>query len=243
MSFLKTYIQKQTFNPGFLGLLVNPFYLARKGLYEAVVKTAPYIKGDIIDVGCGKKPYKSLFSYSKYIGIEVEQDGHDHTNEDIDVFYDGKVIPFEANTFDSAITSQVLEHVFEPDAFLKEIHRVLKPNGHLLLTVPFVWDEHEQPFDYARYSSFGLKYLLEKNGFEVVLYQKTLSDTRVLFQLFNGYIFKKTIKLRSKPVYNILTTVIFNSWLNILGSILGFILPKNKDLYLDNVVVVKKVNK
>lgn len=241
MSFLKTYIKKQAFNPGLLGLLVNPFYFARKGLYNAVLKTTPYIKGDIIDVGCGEKPYKQLFDYGKYIGIEVEQEGHDHTNEDIDIFYDGKVIPFGANTFDSAITSQVLEHVFEPDAFLKEIHRVLKPNGHLLLTVPFVWDEHEQPFDYARYSSFGLKYLLEKNGFEVVLYQKTLHDTRVLFQLLNGYIFKKTVRLRQKPVLNILSTIIFNSWLNILGSLLGFILPKNKDLYLDNVVVVKKV--
>ena len=56
--------------------------------------------------------------------------------------------------------NQVLEHVFNPDDFVREIARVLKPGGALLLTVPFVWNEHEQPYDYARYSSFGLRAFL-----------------------------------------------------------------------------------
>ncbi len=234
-------IKKQTFNPDILGVFINPFFFARRALYQSVVATAHHIKGDIIDIGCGQKPYKHLFAHKKYIGIEVEQEGHDHANEDVDVFYDGKRIPFDDNTFDSAITSQVLEHVFEPDAFLKEIHRVLKPDGHLLLTVPFVWDEHEQPYDYARYSSFGLKYLLEKNDFQIVTHIKNLHDTRVIFQLINAYIYKITVGLRINKYASILVSFIFNAWINVLGIVLGFILPNNKDLYLDNVVVVKKV--
>jgi SAM-dependent methyltransferase len=239
---LKAFFKKQTFNPGIVGFFTNPFFFARRSLYDNIVKLAPQIKGEILDVGCGQKPYKHLFNYTKYIGIEVEQEGHDHTNEEVDVFYDGKRIPFENNTFDSAITSQVLEHVFEPDAFLRDIHRVLKPEGTLLLTVPFVWDEHEQPYDFARYSSFGLKYLLEKNGFQVVTHIKSLNDTRVIFQLINGYIFKKTIYLRSNPKVNLLVSLVFNAWINILGLVLGFILPKNNDLYLDNVVLAKKID-
>lgn len=238
---LKTFFKKQTFNPDVVGFFINPFFFARRALYDSVASVAHHINGDIIDVGCGQKPYKHLFNHLKYIGIEVEQEGHDHTNEDVDVFYDGKKIPFEDNTFDNAITSQVLEHVFEPDAFLREIHRVLKPNGHLLLTVPFVWDEHEQPYDYARYSSFGLKYLIEKNGFQIVTHIKTLQDVRVIFQLINGYIYKKTVFLRQNPKLNIIVSFVFNAWINIIGLVLGFILPKNKDLYLDNVIVVKKV--
>ncbi len=237
---LKEYVKKQTFNPDILGLFINPFYFARKSLYNNVSRIAEHITGDVVDVGCGKKPYKHLFQTKKYIGIEVEQEGHDHTNEDVDVFYDGITMPFENATFDSAITSQVLEHVFTPDAFLTEINRVLKPNGKLLLTVPFVWDEHEQPYDYARYSSFGLKSLLEKNGFEIVVHIKSLNDVRVIFQLINGYIFKKTIKLRGNPVSNIIASFFFNSLVNLLGLIFGLILPKNDDLYLDNVIIARK---
>ncbi len=237
---LKNYVKKQTFNPDILGVFINPFYFARKSLYGHVSRIAYHIKGDVLDVGCGKKPYKHLFQTNKYIGIEVEQEGHDHTNEDVDVFYDGNRIPFDDATFDSAITSQVLEHVFTPDAFLTEINRVLKPNGKLLLTVPFVWDEHEQPYDYARYSSFGLKSLLQKNGFEVEIHIKSLNDTRVIFQLINVYIFKKTIILRQNPVTNIVATFFLNSWVNLLGLIFGSILPKNDDLYLDNIIIAKK---
>jgi SAM-dependent methyltransferase len=238
---LKALFKKQTFNPGVIGFFTNPFFFARRSLYDNIVKLAPHIKGETLDVGCGQKPYKHLFQSTKYIGIEVQQEGHDHTNEDVDVFYDGKRIPFDDNHFDSAITSQVLEHVFEPDAFLTEICRVLKPEGRLLLTVPFVWDEHEQPYDYARYSSFGLKYLLEKNGFQVVTHIKSLNDTRVIFQLINGYIFKKTIYLRSNPKVSLVVSIFLNAWVNVLGLVFGFILPKNNDLYLDNIILVKKV--
>ncbi|MBL7815864.1 MAG: class I SAM-dependent methyltransferase [Saprospiraceae bacterium] len=237
---IKEYVKKQTFNPNLLGLFINPFYFARKSLYKNVSSVAHHIKGDVLDVGCGQKPYKHLFNTSKYIGIEVEQEGHDHTNEDVDVFYDGRHIPFGNETFDSVITSQVLEHVFTPDEFLTEINRVVKQGGKLLLTVPFVWDEHEQPYDYARYSSFGLTSLLQKNGFEIEIHIKSLNDTRVIFQLINVYIFKKTLGLRKSPISNIIASLFFNSLVNILGSTIGFILPKNDDLYLDNIIIARK---
>ena len=75
-------------------------------------------------------------------------------------------------SFDNVVCNQVLEHVFRPEVFLLEIHRVIKPGGNMLMSVPFIWDEHEQPWDYARYSSFGLKYLLENTGFEVIEQRK-----------------------------------------------------------------------
>jgi SAM-dependent methyltransferase len=238
---VKQFFKKQTFNPGIVGFFTNPFFFARRALYDAVEREAGQLSGKILDVGCGQKPYLSLFKYTEYIGMEVEQEGHDHTNEQVDVFFDGKVFPFENDHFDGVLTSQVLEHVFTPDEFLQEIHRVLRPDGRLLLTVPFVWDEHEQPYDYARYSSFGLRHLLEKNGFTILSHQKTLQDFRVIVQLINGYIFKKTYWAgRKSPMLNIVASVVFNAWLNILGVILWLILPKNKDLYLDNVIVATK---
>jgi SAM-dependent methyltransferase len=230
--------QKQHFNPGFLGIFTNPFYFARKGLYQSIKALAPNISGNILDVGCGQKPYLPLFNYNKYIGLDIENPGHDHANEDIDVYYDGGRFPFPDECFDSILCNQVLEHVFEPEEFLSEIGRSLKPNGHFLLTVPFVWDEHEQPNDYARYSSFGLKYLLNKSGFEIIEYRKSVKDVRVIFQLLICFIFKKTVSKNN--IINLFTTLFIISPFNLIGECLNLILPENKDLYLDNVILAKK---
>lgn len=235
-------IAKQNFFPGPLALLINPFYFARKGLYQNVNILSHFITGKILDAGCGQKPYRSLFRYNQYIGMDIEQSGHNHANENIDVFYDGHTFPFENETFDSVLSNEVLEHVFNPGEHLSEIHRVLRPNGFLLLTVPFLWDEHEQPYDYARYSSFGLKYLLENHGFEIVIHKKSMADVRAIFQLFNAYIFKKTQKWR-KRYLGLFLTLVLNAPINIIGSLLGFLLPSNPDLYLDNIVLARKRGK
>lgn len=107
------------------------------------------------------------------------------------------------------------------------------------MTVPFVWDEHEQPYDYARYSSFGLKYILSENGFEIIEHRKSNNGVEVIFQLINDYIFKVTLT-RNKYI-NLLTTLFLMAPVNILGFVLAKILPKNNDLYLDNIVLAKKV--
>ena len=80
------------------------------------------------------------------------------------------------------VANEVFEHVFNPLDFLGVIKRVLRPGGMLLMTVPFVWDEHEQPYDFARYSSFGIKSVLEKNGFEIIAQRKTVTNFGVIIQ-------------------------------------------------------------
>jgi SAM-dependent methyltransferase len=241
MKQIRNLLIKQKFDPGFLGLIINPFYFARRLLREALSEYAPQLKGRILDAGCGRKPYQELFKCSEYVGMDIQQDGHSHKSEQIDVFYDGENFPFTDETFDGVLCSQVLEHVFNPDVFLREVHRVLKADGKLLLTIPFVWDEHEQPYDYARYSMFGLKHLLKKNGFDVIAYQKTGGDFRVLVQMMNLYIYKSTIIFRKTQIGGVIVTMILNAPLNLLGVLLWRVLPTNKDLYLDSVVLVKKL--
>jgi len=234
----KSLKQKEDFNPGIIGLFINPFYLARKALRKNIASLAIELNGEILDVGCGRKPYRDLFTVDKYVGMDIENPGHSHEGEDIDVYYDGKTFPFEANSFDHAICNQVLEHVFNPNEFLQEINRVVRPGGKLLLSVPFAWDEHEQPYDYARYSSFGLKHLLEENGFKVVKHIKSLNDTRALVQLWNGYIYKKT--LTKSGYINLLSTALFMAPMNILASIFWPLFGKSNDFFLDNVILVEK---
>jgi len=237
MSF-RDFKYKQDFHPGLAGIFTNPFYFARKGLRKGIVSLAPEITGQVIDVGCGRKPYRSLFSTDTYIGLDIENPGHSHENEDIDVFYDGKVFPFENESFDNALCNQVLEHVFNPDEFLKEIHRVLKPGGKLLLTVPFAWDEHEQPFDFARYSSFGLKHLMEQAGFTIETSIKSVNDSRALAQLWNTFIYKKTVT--KSGALNLLITALLMAPVTLFWSIIWPIFGKSRDFYLDNIILAVK---
>lgn len=238
MHMFKRYVLAQQYNPGFAGLWVNPFYLARRGLYQAIAGMAPGLEGRLLDVGCGRKPYQSLFRANEYVGLEIDTP-ENRAHKQADYFYDGNNLPFPDQSFDGVICNQVLEHVFTPDRFLGEIKRVLKPRGRLLLTVPFVWDEHEQPWDFARYSSFGLKHLLEKNGFDVIEQRKINADVRVLFQLLNAYLFK--VLWTRQPVVNLLICAIAMAPFNILGALLYRLLPANPDLYLDQVVLARKV--
>ncbi len=236
-AFLKR-VENERFSPGVLGLFINPFYFARKGLYRELGLLSRKLSGKLLDVGCGSKPYRRSFSVTDYIGLEVDTPRNRAAGY-ADAFYDGKTFPFGKEDFDSVFASQVLEHVFEPNEFLGEIRRVLKPGGRLLLTVPFVWDEHEQPHDYARYSSFGLAHLLSKNGFRVTESRKSVTTVAVVFQMLNAYLYKKTA---TKSLYlNLIFTLVLMAPWNILGMVFAWILPKNTDLYLDNVILAEKV--
>jgi|SRR5688572_11525380 len=224
------------FRPSLIGIFVNPFFIARKGLYDNIRKLGKSISGKVLDVGCGTKPYEKLFSASQYIGLDTQQSGHKHYNSKVDVYYDGKVFPFTNGEFDAVVCFQVLDDIFDPDSFLKEVNRVLKSNGNLLLTVSFVWEEHEQPYDNVRYTSFGLNHVLSNNGFEVVQLKKSVNNFGLVFQLINAYIYRVLSFHILAKMLAFLLAIPFT----VLGLLLGFILPRNHDLYLDNIVLARK---
>jgi SAM-dependent methyltransferase len=236
---LHSYYLKQLFKPGLISLFINPFYFIRLHLYIAVKKQAVNCTGRILDLGCGLKPYKQLFTNAgEYIGIDIENPGHDHSKEEIDVYYDGKTIPFEDNSFDCVFFSEVFEHVFNPDEILKEVFRVLKPNGKVLLTTPFAWDEHEIPYDYCRYTSFGIKHILEKNNFTISDYSKTGHFIQVIVQYWMLYI-RNNLFTKNKYL-NIFINLIFISPFTITGILFSAILPRKQSLYFNNIVVAVK---
>lgn len=237
ISSLIGFINKQQFQPGFWGVFVNPFFISRKNLLKAMKHFSQRLHGKTLDIGCGTKPYQQYFTNTEYIGLEIEIQTN-RQEKKADFYYDGKTFPFPDGTFDSALSNQVLEHVFTPNDFLKEVNRVMKREGILLLSVPFVWDEHEQPYDYARYSSFGLEHILKQNGFEILEQKKLGTPVETIFQLINAYLYKVTKKI---PIIKQTTTFFIMSFFTIAGLIASKILPANEDLYLDNIILLKKV--
>lgn len=238
--FNKFYLH-QRFFPGFMSIFINPFYFIRKRLVEKIKLPAIELKGDLLDFGCGAKPYRKLFyNVKNYIGIDIENEGHDHNNEEIDMFYDGKHIPFENESFDSILASEVLEHVPNVDESLKELCRVLKTDGKLLLTVPFLWQEHELPFDFRRFSSIGICQYLKENGFRILSIEKTGHFMEVIVQLWMIYL-RRLFYVKNKYI-NLLLNMIFISPVCLIGFILSLILPQKEDLYFNTVVLAQKIS-
>ncbi len=227
------------FEPGFLGFLVNPFYTIRAALFRSVAKLSPSVGGRILDVGCGAKPYALLFAHAEeYIGIDIETSGHDHGRSKVDIFYDGKSIPFEDGSVDTVVSFEVFEHVFDLDGLLHEIRRVLRPDGKLVFTMPFAWPEHEEPYDFGRYTSFGIADKLSKCGYEVESMAKTGHFVSALSQLFVGYV-HGVLQFRN-PVLRLIFQLLFVVPFSILAGIVGFILPKRYNYFCNLVILARK---
>jgi SAM-dependent methyltransferase len=228
------------FNPP----ITEPAYLMRKRLLRSLTKYIPGLSGSLMDFGCGSKPYKTLFSVDEYIGVDFQGEGHSHENEVIDVYYDGKHLPFDDNRFDGIFSSEVFEHVFNLEDMVKELNRVLKIGGKLLVTCPFAICEHEAPNDFGRYTSYGLTDLLERNGFKIEVFEKAGTAIETISQLFISYFYAGILRrlLGRIPVVRTAAKIFFVSILNILAIFFNAILPSSNDLYMNNVVVAVKVN-
>jgi SAM-dependent methyltransferase len=120
----------------------------------------------VLDVGCGTKPYRRFIPNVKYVGI----DEFDELNPDF--LGSATEIPFKDSYFDSVLCTDVLEHISDPERAVKEIKRVMKNGGYLYMTVPQEWCLHYEPNDYFRFTKYGIRYLLEKNSFEVLTIER-----------------------------------------------------------------------
>lgn len=232
---------KEQFNPSLVfGVIVNPSFILRRRLYKNIKRISPHFKGGkLLDVGCGQKPYQALFEVDQYIGIELEGGTHDYEGSLADLFYSGGKLPLQGESFDWVLCSEVLEHVAEPITLLEEMNAILKKNGKILLTCPFVWDEHEVPNDFARYSSFGISEMMTKAGFEVNQVHKSSNFLAAVFQLSAIYV-RQYILPKNKILKFLLTPILVTPIL-ILGIFLDYLLPAGNSLYLNTIVVATKV--
>jgi SAM-dependent methyltransferase len=228
-------------NKEFSPSLFNPYYFVRRGIYNGVKKHAHHLKGKVVDFGCGSKPYRSFVNCDEYIGVDFENSGHPHENEQIDVFYDGKHLPFENNSVDAVLSSEVFEHIFNLPDILKELNRIMKEEATILITCPFVWKEHEEPYDFARYTLFSLHDMMVKNGFEKILQEKSGNFAEVIMQLrillFYDLFYGKANRF-------LITRVLYKAFFiflpNVIGLISGKIFQHQKKMYLNNIILYKK---
>jgi SAM-dependent methyltransferase len=133
-------------------------------LENSLRQTAPYVKGRTLDVGCGRKPYQKTFfsGASEYIGCDYLSD-----RSCPDVICSALELTFPDNSFDTVVSTEVLEHVPDPQRALREMFRVVKPGGFVIVSTPLYWPRHEVPYDFFRYPYDGLLHLCKEAGLEL----------------------------------------------------------------------------
>ena len=240
ISRFKKFYRKEQFEPSWFSLIFNPYYFNRKSIYNGIKANSKKLSGSLLDFGCGTKAYEKLFEVEKYIGIDLEtNDGHNLPSDKIDFFYDGKKLPFKNDNFDSVFSSEVFEHVFNLKEILLEINRVHKKNGLILVTMPFVWHEHEMPNDFGRYTSSGINNILKNSNYEIIKHIKSPSFFLSTVQLFNSYIYNHF--LPKNNLLRFILTPLFVFPINLVGLILNIFLPKNDELYINHTILAKNI--
>ena len=155
-------------------------YLHLLDLRNVLIRCAESVEGAVLDYGCGGAPYRALFRKAAgYTGADIAPGPQVSVIVGPDYALD---LPNEQ--FDLVLSTQVLEHLAEPQCYLKEALRVLKPGGKLIVTTHGMFEEHGCPYDYRRWTAIGLRYELEKAGFRVrECYKLTTGLRAILFLL------------------------------------------------------------
>lgn len=165
--------------------LWQPGYVVLRHILFALSDFSVRIRGAgttrLLDLGCGMKPYRSLFPFvQEFIGFDIEK------NECVDVVGLNWELPFEENAFDALLCTQVLEHTAKIPETVSEIRRVVKNGGLIFISVPLAYPEHGAPYDYYRFTRYGLKEIFK--DFEVIKIFQQGGYMNTLFRLFTVFL-------------------------------------------------------
>ncbi len=170
----------------------------------------------VLDLGCGGRPYESLFKNSFYVGTDI-----DHTNMTLDVVADNSCLPFKPHLFDLIIISETLEHTLNYENAIKEILRIAKPNSLIYISVPFMYPIHSWPYDYYRFTEFKLRHFFKDQEIISIQASNTFFTTWLfLLQYMITYIISAFPRQLRWVRYIIITSI------NLLALIIDDIIVK-----------------
>ncbi len=160
-------LEKSGWNRYLPSWIIKRIYLEDMSIINFIAGETENMKEDslVLDAGAGRCQYRSLFREHRYFSMDNTEGENKWDYSSLNVISDLEQIPFPSETFDVVLLTQVLEHVRRPLEVLKEIRRVLKKNGKLLLTAPQGWKEHQKPQDFFRFTTGSLEYLFSESGY------------------------------------------------------------------------------
>lgn len=183
----------------------SPHYIVLSHLFSWMKTVAFNVAhGVMLDYGCGGQPYRNLFSsqVSKYIGADVAA----AQGVELDIVLEpNRELPLERNSIDTILSTQALEHAGDVDFYLGECSRLLKQDGVLILTAPMQWRHHEAPYDYHRFTRYGLVEHLKRHGLQIKTISQCGGVYALLGQIFLNHLSEKGV--RKKCIFRFVNRV------------------------------------
>jgi len=223
----------------------DPLKITRENPRRGLLYSTKYATGSLVDLGCGVKPYRAMFEQvvEHYYGVDSEITSKKNYGEmtQPDLFADVANTGLETESFDVVLSTQVLEHIPNPKKLITESKRLLKKDGICIMTIPFVWQLHSEPFDFHRFTKYGIKELFENNSFDILeLFPlegayATLKQTKIISLYLHFETNNKVIEL-----YRRIRNLLCIPLLNYLALKFDRVFYNDK-LCLNYLVIAKKV--
>lgn len=179
-------------------------FFIRKSILRSLTNTLPFMNGKLLDIGCGKMPYKEYIlknpGVKKYTGLDIENALQYDISVKPDFTWNGQQMPFQDKSYNTVIATEVLEHCPEPEIVLKEAHRVLDKGGIFFFTVPFLWNLHEVPYDEYRYTPFSLERHLRNAGFKEIEIKATGGWHASMAQMLGLWVRRSPMKENKRKI-------------------------------------------
>ena len=208
---------------------LHPQWLLFRDEKQRFKDIASIATGNVLDIGCSEQKLKKyLPSSCNYIGLDYPDTADALYKTRPSIYGDAQQLPFTNNTFDTISFLEVLEHLPNPQAAVKECYRVLKPKGILIFSMPFLYPIHDAPFDFQRLTIYGIRQLFSSNRFHIKKEEAMGSPLMTSFLLVNIALVKTTLncfKNKHPALLIILILPLLIPVLNLLGLLAEKLTP------------------
>lgn len=200
--------------------------------------------GRVLDIGCADRwAQRWVGPECTYLGLDHSITGGGLYNAKPDVFADAAKLPLSDESVDTVILLEVLEHLRQPISALSEIHRVLRPGGRLLLTMPFLYPIHDAPHDFQRLTGYGLERDIRNAGMRIERLRTSPGSAESAGLLFNIALAGMCLEAWREKRPSILLTPMILALIpvvNLASWAIGRLLPSWQSLSTGHIVEARK---